>query len=88
MLGFSFKGTPRSPFDFVISCLKNDKTRPPIVSVDIPSGWDIELGDPNQTYFKPEVLISLTMPKLGSKTFDGIHLLGGRFLPPYVQHFL
>ncbi|EGG10147.1 uncharacterized protein MELLADRAFT_103562 [Melampsora larici-populina 98AG31] len=82
IFGFSFKGLPRSPFDFMISILKNYKPRPPIVSVDIPSGWDIELGDPNHSYFKPEVLISLTMPKLGSKTFDGIHLLGGRFLPP------
>lgn len=82
IFGFSFKGIPRSPFDFMISLLKNHEPRPPIVSVDIPSGWDIELGDPDQIYFNPEVLISLTMPKLGSKTFNGIHLLGGRFLPP------
>ncbi|KAH9818102.1 YjeF N-terminal domain-containing protein [Melampsora americana] len=82
IFGFSFKGMPRDPFDFIISYLKNQKIKPPIISVDIPSGWDIELGDPNEDYFVPEVLISLTMPKLGSKTFKGIHLLGGRFLPP------
>ena len=52
-----------------------------IASVDIPSGWDIEKGNVNNT-FTPDLLISLTLPKLCSLDFKGIHYLGGRFVPP------
>jgi hypothetical protein len=31
--------------------------------------------------FTPEALISLTVPKLGVRTFKGQHWLGGRFVP-------
>jgi NAD(P)H-hydrate epimerase len=31
--------------------------------------------------FNPGYLVSLTLPKLGSKYFDGRHFLGGRFIP-------
>ena len=54
-----------------------------IVSVDIPSGWDVEKGNINQT-FDPHMLISLTLPKLCSMDYKGIHYLGGRFVPDYV----
>lgn len=82
IFGFSFKGEPRAPFDRVIESLK--KTDKPIVSVDIPSAWDVEEGDPENKYFTPSVLVSLTAPKLGSRGFKGKHYLGGRFLPPQV----
>ncbi|KAG0148190.1 hypothetical protein CROQUDRAFT_655079 [Cronartium quercuum f. sp. fusiforme G11] len=82
IFGFSFKGEPKPPFAHVISQLRKLESRKPIVSVDIPSGWDVEIGDPHQRFFKPDVLISLTMPKLGSKDFKGRHILGGRFVPP------
>ena len=80
IFGFSFKGEPREPFDTVIEALK--ETNKPIVSVDIPSAWDVEKGDPEAKYFTPSVLVSLTAPKLGSKGFKGTHYLGGRFVPP------
>ncbi len=51
--------------------------------VDIPSGWDVEKGSPSANALKPEMLISLTAPKLCSRDFAGRHhYLGGRFLPP------
>jgi NAD(P)H-hydrate epimerase len=58
----------------------------PIVSVDIPSGWDVEKGPPEtedkSLYFMPDLLISLTAPKLCAKYFKGPHhILGGRFVP-------
>lgn len=31
--------------------------------------------------FEPEVLLSLTCPKVGVKEFKGRHFLGGRFIP-------
>lgn len=44
--GFSFHGSPRPPFDSVLRALKAQGA-PPVLSVDIPSGWDVEQGDVN-----------------------------------------
>jgi NAD(P)H-hydrate epimerase len=54
-----------------------------IVSVDIPSGWDVEKGNLGNT-FNPNMLISLTLPKLCAKNYKGIHYLGGRFVPDFL----
>jgi NAD(P)H-hydrate epimerase len=55
----------------------------PIVSIDIPSGWDVEKGNTNGQGLEPEMLISLTYPKECAKDFKGPHhFLGGRFIPP------
>eukprot|EP01083_Nonionella_stella_P180940 646677_1 len=53
-----------------------------LLSVDVPSGWDVDGGDLTGTNFSPDVLVSLTAPKLSSKKFTGRHFVGGRFLPP------
>ena len=45
IFGFSFKPPVRAPFDEVIPLLIRSKL--PIVSVDIPSGWDVEGGRPS-----------------------------------------
>ncbi|CAH7689834.1 YjeF N-terminal domain-containing protein [Phakopsora pachyrhizi] len=84
IFGFSFRPPIRVPFESTIRYLK--ETKRPIVSIDIPSGWDIEngkdlIGDEG-LIIQPDVLVSLTLPKLGSKDFKGRHFLGGRFLPP------
>ena len=55
------------------------------MSVDIPSGWDINNGDSNGIGVSPDVLISLTAPKKFAEHHlpAGMrHFLGGRFLPP------
>jgi NAD(P)H-hydrate epimerase len=64
------------------------------VSVDIPSGWDVEKGKPESLEssadgedkvvkpLEPNVLLSLTAPKEGVRQFKGKHFLGGRFVPP------
>lgn len=55
-------------------------------SIDIPSGWNVEQGEPEDGGIKPEMLISLTAPKLCAKQFTGkYHYLGGRFVPPKLQ---
>ncbi|KAF8406071.1 hypothetical protein HHK36_008151 [Tetracentron sinense] len=92
MFGFSFHGTPRPPFNELIQrllCLHNhDQTcqkSPVIVSVDIPSGWHVEEGDIGGDGIKPDMLVSLTAPKLCAKKFCGPHhFLGGRFVPPSI----
>ncbi|CAN1349101.1 Phosphatidylinositol 4-kinase beta 1 [Linum perenne] len=93
MFGFSFHGSPRPPFDDLIQKLVHlhdpnvaDQRTPCIISVDIPSGWHVEDGDVNGGGIKPDMLVSLTAPKLGAKKFLGMHhFLGGRFVPPTVR---
>jgi len=87
IFGFSFKGEVREPFKLPLENLKYEsriefearKKMPPVVSVDIPSSWDVEKGNVNKS-FTPSVLVSLSAPKLGSVGFTGRHFLGGRFL--------
>ena len=78
LFGFSFKGEIRQPFKTIIDAMKKFENK--IISVDIPSGFDINNGNIFNT-FVPKGLISLTLPKLCSKTFTGEHFLGGRFVP-------
>ncbi|KAB5568739.1 hypothetical protein DKX38_002532 [Salix brachista] len=92
MFGFSFHGSPRPPFDDLIQKLvqlrnyaQNRQKYPVIVSVDIPSGWHVEEGDVSGEGVKPDMLVSLTAPKLCAKKFTGPHhFLGGRFVPPSI----
>lgn len=46
--GFSFKPPVRAPFGTVLDQFK--KTSKPILSVDIPSGWDVEKGNPGDGF--------------------------------------
>ena len=78
IFGFSFKPPVRAPFDAALPLLT--KSMLPIVSVDIPSGWDVEKGNDAGLGLEPDVLISLTAPKEGSRKFRGRHFLGGRFV--------
>ncbi len=89
IFGFSFKGEPREPFGTILRQLKeaqeSDNNQQIIFSVDVPSGWNVDDGDVAQTGFLPDILISLTAPKLCSKEFKGRHFIGGRFLPPKIS---
>ena len=85
VFGFSFKpqGGVRAPFDSLVSQMR--ETDIPVVSIDVPSGWDVQQGDTHGIGVKPTMLISLTAPKLFAQTlppFVTRHFLGGRFLPP------
>ncbi|PRW44444.1 pyridoxine pyridoxamine 5 -phosphate oxidase chloroplastic-like [Chlorella sorokiniana] len=86
MFGFSFQGAPRPPFDAIIEMLKPGAHPPPVVAVDIPSGWNVEAGDESGGGLRPDMLVSLTAPKLCAKQFAGSHhYLGGRFVPPQIK---
>ena len=84
IFGFSFKGAPREPFATALKQMQEAQTSKgiPVLSVDVPSGWNVDEGDVAQTGFVPQVLISLTTPKESAKGFPGRHFVGGRFLPP------
>ncbi|CAK4612552.1 unnamed protein product [Aphanomyces euteiches] len=77
-----YQGAPRPPFDSILQTLT--KTQAPIVSIDIPSGWDVEQGNKLGTAgLSPQILVSLTAPKLCAEHFKGKHYVGGRFVPRY-----
>jgi NAD(P)H-hydrate epimerase len=46
---------------------------PPIVSVDIPSGWNVDEELAPEHGIQPDMLISLTAPKLAAKGFQVGH---------------
>jgi len=86
LFGFSFKPPVRPDYEPFMNLLTSAWEKSvPIVSVDIPSGWDVEKGpvvDDKSLYFMPDTLVSLTAPKLCAKFFSGRHhYLGGRFVP-------
>ncbi|XP_032803701.2 NAD(P)H-hydrate epimerase isoform X2 [Petromyzon marinus] len=79
IFGFSFSGEVREPFGTILTTLK--QVNMPIISIDVPSGWDVEAGNPDG--IQPQMLISLTAPKRAARHFHGkYHFLGGRFVPP------
>ncbi|KAG9088239.1 hypothetical protein FS749_002335 [Ceratobasidium sp. UAMH 11750] len=90
IFGFSFHPPARAPFDSALRLIGESGL--PIVSVDIPSGWDVDKGpqevqteDDKESKLgalRPQVLVSLTVPKEGVRSFEGRHCLGGRFVPP------
>lgn len=85
IFGFSFRGTaPREPFATAITQMvtMQKEQNSLLVSVDVPSSWNVDGGDLTGAGFQPDVLISLTAPKLSAKKFTGRHFIGGRFLPP------
>ncbi|KAK2906952.1 hypothetical protein Q8A67_005937 [Cirrhinus molitorella] len=71
----------KEPYAGMLVTLKQVKI--PIVSVDVPSGWDVD--EPAKDGINPEVLISLTAPKKCAAGFSGKHFLAGRFLPYDIQ---
>ena len=57
-----------------------------MVAIDIPTGWNVEAGDERGDGLRPDMLVSLTAPKLGVRGFAGAHhYLGGRFVPPAIR---
>jgi hypothetical protein len=86
IFGFSFKPPVRVPFNVVLPLLNSSGL--PIVSVDIPSGWDVEQGNVGGVGINPDVLVSLTAPKEGVRALTARHFLGGRFVPQYVARDL
>lgn len=86
LIGIGFDGGDIRPrmwavYEMLVS------TRLAVVSVDVPSGWDLKNGPRRidytaDTFVKPEVLISLGAPKECSKMFaGGFHFIAGRHLP-------
>lgn len=78
IFGFSFKGPIRNNFLSTFCFLKN--TDIPIVSIDVPSGWEIEKGNIYDT-FVPYANISLGTVKICMKDFENLHYFVNFFMP-------
>ena len=103
VFGFSFKPPNRNPELAKLLRLMHhhsgNNVSAPLVSIDIPSGWNVNTGDENIEQdqadiddslkipaLQPECLISLTAPKLCAKWHKGLHhYLGGRFIPESIK---
>ncbi|KAI0354886.1 YjeF N-terminal domain-like protein [Trametes cingulata] len=83
IFGFSFMPPVRAPFDTALPLIAESKL--PIVSVDVPSGWNVDLGNVDDKGLNPDVLVSLTAPKEGVRKYTGRHFLGGRFVPKSLE---
>lgn len=82
IFGFSFKPPLREPFKSILDQLHELQDDVPIVSIDVPSGWDVDEGPISENSIKPSVLVSLTVPKPCSThiTSKTSHYVGGRFI--------
>lgn len=86
IFGFGFSGEIRQPFGDILREIKQMEKSIPVISIDVPSGWDVEKGPVDEQCLQPECVISLTAPKLCMKHFHGkLHFLGGRFVPKALQ---
>lgn len=83
IFGFSFKPPMREPFKGILTQLHELENQVPIVSVDVPSGWDVDEGPITEDAINPAVLVSLTVPKPCSNFLqrNTAHYVGGRFIP-------
>lgn len=83
LFGFSFRPPIRAPFDELLSYLAAGYGKiAPIVSIDIPSGWEVDAG-PTDVDINASMLVSLTAPKPCAEKFakpGKVHYLGGRFV--------
>jgi NAD(P)H-hydrate epimerase len=52
IFGFSFHGEPREPFATILTEIV-EQSRVPVISVDVPSGWNVDEGDVAGTGFMP-----------------------------------
>jgi len=91
VFGFSFRPPLRPPYDYILKQLLDPSLfgTIPVVSVDVPLGWDVELGAPREEgalVLQPDMLVSLSAPKMCARRYEGMHYLGGRFIPARMNY--
>lgn len=86
IFGFSFKPPiKKGVYSDIIEKLAQNQHNFKTISIDSPSGWDVDNGpivSENGLKLDPDMLISLTYPKLCSKFLkpEASHYCGGRFI--------
>ena len=85
LLGYSVRGAPRGDTELLIR--EADRSRVPIVAVDLPSGLDPDSGQPLGIAIRAVATVTLALPKTGlvrtaSRSLVGELLLGDIGIPP------
>ena len=75
LLGTGIKGEVREPLASVIKCIAVSP-RPPILSVDIPSGVDADTGTFVGPVVHADVTVTFALPKIGLVTYPGAAKVG------------
>lgn len=68
LIGYNLKGEPKDEFKEAIEIINKSKKQ--VISCDIPSGTDADLGIIHKIYIKADYIIFLSLPKVGSKDID------------------
>jgi NAD(P)H-hydrate epimerase len=87
LLGYSVRGAPRGSVELLIR--EADRSRVPIVAIDLPSGLDPDGGEPLGIAIRAAVTVTLALPKAGllrtaSRNLVGELLLADIGIPPVV----
>lgn len=72
LLGYNLKGNPRYPLNNIIEEINENNT---IISVDLPSGVDVDKGVVYDPYVKATHILALSLPKQGAKDFPAEHFV-------------
>jgi NAD(P)H-hydrate epimerase len=87
LLGYSVQGAPRGDTELLIRAA--DRSRVPILAVDLPSGLDPDTGIPLGIAIRAECTVTLAVPKVGllaasARPLVGELLLADIGIPPLV----
>jgi len=84
LLGYSLKGAPRGETARLIDICISKANR--ILSLDVPSGIDASTGAAPGPVIRPEMTMTLALPKTGLTPEAGSLLLADIGIPPEVYH--
>ena len=87
MVGYSLVGELRGDIAGLAEWANNQS--PPVLSLDVPSGIDANLGKQNEVCVRATVTLTLALPKVGllsseAKAFVGIVYLGDIGIPKQI----
>ncbi len=74
LLGYSVRGAPRGELELLIR--EADRSRVPILAVDVPSGMDPDTGQPLGIAIRADVTVTLALPKVGLVRSPARNLIG------------
>lgn len=74
LLGYSVRGAPRGDTELLIR--EADRSRVPIVAIDLPSGLDPDSGTPLGVAIRAAVTVTLALPKAGLLRTASTNLVG------------
>ncbi|HLC68821.1 MAG TPA: NAD(P)H-hydrate epimerase [Candidatus Bilamarchaeaceae archaeon] len=72
LLGYNLEGNPKPPYDEVIRHV--NKVSCPVVSVDLPSGFDCAMGKPMEPCIHATHVLCLSFPKKGLEKHANVYV--------------